>query len=82
MQQVQDDCITIALRLPEVQVVREEETEEEMTVEVSYRVQSAPCPLRGQKTPKVHSTRRQGKRDRRLWDKRGIWCYTRGASVV
>ena len=66
---MQDDCITIALRLPEVWVVREEETEGEITVEVSYRAPSAPCPLCGQKTPKVHSTRRQRKRDRRLWDK-------------
>jgi len=66
---VRDDCITVALRLPEVQVVRVEETEESITVEVRYRATSAPCPGCGQWTPKVHSTRLQRKRDRRLWDK-------------
>jgi len=66
---VQDDCITIALGLPEVRVVGEEETEAEISVEVSYRTESAPCPRCGQRTPKVHSTRLQRKRDRRLWDK-------------
>ncbi len=66
---MQEECITIALGLSEVQVVREEETEREIMVEVGYRAQSAPCPRCGQNTPKVHSTRRQRKRDRRLWDK-------------
>ena len=66
---MQDDCITIALRLPEVQVVREEETNEEIAVEVRYRAESAACPRCGQRTPKVHSTRLQRKRDCRLWDK-------------
>ena len=66
---MRDDCITIALGLPEVRVVREEETETEITVEVGYRAESAACPRCGQGTPKVHSTRRQRKRDRRLWDK-------------
>ena len=66
---MQDDCITVALGLPEVRVVREEETAEALTVEVMYRAQSAPCPRCGQGTPKVHSTRVQRKRDRRLRDK-------------
>lgn len=66
---MQDDCITIALGLPEVRVVREEETEQQIMVEVGYRAESAPCPRCGQRTPKVHSVNRQWKRDRRLWDK-------------
>jgi len=66
---VPDDCITIALGLPEVWVVREEETAKEITVEVAYRARSAPCPRCGQRTPKVHSTKAQWKRDRRLRDK-------------
>lgn len=66
---MQDDCITIALGLPAVQVVREEEAEREITVEVKYRAPSVPCPCCGQGTSKVHSTRLQRKRDRRLWDK-------------
>lgn len=66
---MQDDCITIALGLPEVRVIREEETATEIMVEVRYRRRWAPCPRCGQETPKVHSTRIQRKRDRRLWDK-------------
>ncbi|MFH1560189.1 MAG: ISL3 family transposase, partial [Chloroflexota bacterium] len=65
---MRDDCITIALGLPEVGVVREEETETEITVEIRYRAEGAPCPRCGQWTPKVHSVRSQRKRDRRLWD--------------
>lgn len=66
---MRDDCITIALGLPEVRVVREQETEKEIRVEVMYRAQSASCPRCGRRTPKVHSVRSQRKRDRRLWDK-------------
>ncbi|MDP2726722.1 MAG: ISL3 family transposase, partial [Dehalococcoidia bacterium] len=64
-----DDCITIALGLPGVRVVWEEETEQQITVEVMYRGESVPCPRCGRQTPKVHSTRVQRKRDKRLWDK-------------
>jgi len=66
---VRDDCITIALGMPEVRVVREEERDEEITVGVEYRAPSARCPRCGQETSKVHSTRRQRKRDQRLRDK-------------
>jgi len=66
---VPDDCITIALRLPEVRVIREKETVQEIRVEVEYRAKSALCPRCGQRTSKVHSAHPQNKRDRRLWDK-------------
>lgn len=66
---MQDDCITVALGLPEVRVIQEEETEREIRVEVEYRARSAICPRCGQSTPKVHSTSLQYKRDWRLWDK-------------
>jgi transposase len=66
---VRDDCITIALGLPEVRVLREKETQQEIRVEVEYRTSSALCPCCGQKTPKVHSISLQHKRDRRLRDK-------------
>ncbi|MBL7120099.1 MAG: ISL3 family transposase [Dehalococcoidia bacterium] len=66
---MQDDCITIALGLPEVRVVGEEETGREIRVEVECRTGSAVCPRCGQRMPKVHSTSVQTKRDRRLWDK-------------
>lgn len=64
-----DDCITIALGLPDLRVIGEKETEREIRVEVEYRARSAICPRCGQRTPKVHSVRLQCKRDRRLWDK-------------
>ena len=64
-----DDCITIALGLPELRVIQEEETEQEIRVEVEYRAKSASCPRCGQNTPKVHSSSLQYKRDWRLWDK-------------
>jgi len=74
---VPDDCITVALGLPEVRVIQEEETGKEIRVEVEYRAKSAICPRCGQNTPKVHgstpftinSTSLQYKRDWRLWDK-------------
>ena len=42
---MRDECITIALGLPEVRVIREEETVTEIVVEVEYRREWAPCPL-------------------------------------
>lgn len=69
---MRDDCITITLGLAEVRVIREEETATEIRVEVMYRARSAPCPRCGQRTPKVHSTRAQWKRDRGLRDK-PVW---------
>jgi transposase len=66
---VQGDCITVALRLPEVRVIRQEETEAEIMVEVAYRASRSPCPRCGRDAAKVHSTKAQRKRDLRLWGK-------------
>jgi transposase len=66
---VQDDCITIKLGLPGVRVMRVEEEEQQITVEVQYRALSASCPRCGQRCPKVHSVSRQNKRDQGLWNK-------------
>ena len=66
---MRDDCITIRLGLPELRVLRMAEGDQEIVVEVAYRACSAPCPACGQETRRVHSTRRQWKRDRRLRDK-------------
>jgi len=66
---VQDDCITVALGLPGLRVVRHREEETCIVAEVAYQAQKAQCPGCGRWTPKVHSTRPQRKRDRRLWDK-------------
>lgn len=66
---MRDDCITIALRLPEIRVLEEKETDKEFTVEVEYRAAYAVCPSCGERTPKVHSVRPQPKRDRGVWGK-------------
>ena len=66
---MRDDCITIALGLPEVRVIEEKETATEIAIEVEYRVKEAICPRCRQRTPKVHSISVQTKRDRKLWDK-------------
>lgn len=64
-----DDCIIIRLGLPELRVIRVAEGDQEIVVEVAYRARSAPCPACGQEGWRVHSTRQQWKRDRRLRDK-------------
>ncbi len=64
-----DDCITIALGLSELRVIRDKETEIEIIVEVEYRARSGICPDCGEETSKIHSRKAQNKRDRRLWDK-------------
>ncbi len=66
---MRDDCITIALGLQELKVLRHWEEESRIVVEVAYRAEKGPCPGCGQWTPKVPSTRLQRKRDRRLGDK-------------
>lgn len=66
---MQDDCITVQLGLPGLRVLRHEEGDEAITVEVMYRAESAVCPHCGRRTPKVHSVRPQRKRDQRLWNK-------------
>lgn len=82
---MRDDCITIALDLPEVRVISQEETAEEIKVEVMCRSKGTRCPRCGQATGKVHSVSVQNKRDRRLRDKavflrlhkrrfRCLWC--------
>ena len=66
---MQDDCIAVALRLPEVRVIRQEETEVEIVVEVAYRASRSHCPRCGRDAAKVHSVKLQRKRDLRLWGK-------------
>jgi transposase len=66
---VRDDCIAITLGLPDVRVIREEETATEVRVEVMYRVRSAPCPRCGMRSAKIHSIKAQEKLDRRLGEK-------------
>lgn len=73
---MRDDCITIELGLPEVRVVREEEREHEIIVELQYRTARAVCLRCGQETSRVHSVQCQWKQDQRLWNK-PVWLLLR-----
>ena len=66
---MRDDCITVLLRLPELRVRDQEETDYSIRVEVEYRTSDAECPFFGERTARVHSRRMQVKRDLRLWHK-------------
>jgi transposase len=67
--QVHDDSITVLLRLPELRVRDQEETDYGIRVQVEYRVREVQCPGCGERTERVHSRRVQVKRDLRLWQK-------------
>lgn len=82
---MQDDCIAVALGLPELRILVEKELEEQFEVRVMYRRSEASCPRCGQMTVKEHDRRWQWKQDRRLGDKvvflklikrgfRCLWC--------
>jgi transposase len=66
---VQDDRISIELRLPEVVVLGVKEDEHWIEVIGRYRSQEADCPWCGRSTWQVHQWRLQRKRDARLWKK-------------
>lgn len=66
---MQDDCISIALGLPELRIVRQKELEDRFEVTVIYRRNGADCPRCGKVTVKEHGRKSQSKRDRRLRDK-------------
>jgi len=82
---VQDDCIAVALGLPQLRILKQEELEDHFEVTVIYRRKGAACPRCGQVTTKEHDRRPQLKQDRRLRDKvvfltlmkrrfRCLWC--------
>jgi len=66
---VQDDCIAVALGLPELKILRQRELEDRFRVTVMYRHNIVTCPRCGKVTIKVHDRRQQRKQDRRLRDK-------------
>lgn len=66
---MQDDCISIALGLPQLKIIEQEEKEGHFEVKVIYRRTDAICPRCGQITNKVHDQRLQCKQDRKLRDK-------------
>jgi len=82
---VQDDCIAVALGLPQLKILWQQELESHIEVTVMYRRGEARCPRCGKVTHKEHDRRRQQKQDRRLRDKvvfltlmkrrfRCLWC--------
>jgi len=66
---VRDDCIAVALGLPELKILWQRELGAHFQVTVMYRHNEATCPRCGKVTTKVHDRRQQRKQDRRLRDK-------------
>ena len=66
---MQDDCIAVALGLPQLRILEQKETENHFEVAVIYRRGDVSCPRCGRVTAKEHDRRRQCKQDRRLRDK-------------
>lgn len=69
---MQEDRISIELRLPGVMVLEVKEEEDWIEVLAQYRVQDADCPRCGRSTWQVHQWHLQRKRDARLW-KKPVW---------
>ena len=82
---VQDDCIAVALGLPELRILEQRELGGDFEVTVIYRRVEVTCPRCGRVTGKEHDRRQQWKQDRKLRDKvvllqlikrrfRCLWC--------
>ena len=66
---MRDDCIAVALGLPQLRIPRQKELEDHFEVTVIYRHGEVTCPRCGEVTTKKHDRRQQNKQDRRLRDK-------------
>ena len=66
---MQDDRISIELRLPGVKVLEVKEEEQWIEVLGQYRAKEADCPRCGRPTWQIHQWHLQRKRDARLWNK-------------
>ncbi len=66
---MQDDCIAVALGLPQLKILWQQELDGHIEVTVIYRRGKARCPRCGKVTHKEHDRRWQNKQDRRLRDK-------------
>lgn len=66
---MQDDCIAVALGLPGLMILRQQELENRFEVIVIHRRNEGNCPRCGKLTNKEHDRRQQRKKDRRLRDK-------------
>ena len=82
---MQDDYIAVALGLPQLRILKQEELKGHFEVIVIYRRGEVTCPRCGKVTTKEHDRRPQSKQDRRLRDKvvfltlmkrrfRCFWC--------
>ena len=82
---MQDDCIAVALGLPQLKILGQKELGGYIEVTVIYRRGAATCPRCGKVAPKEHDRKPQSKQDRRLRDKavflvllkrrfRCLWC--------
>jgi len=69
---VQDDRISIELRLPGLRVLEVKEEERWIEVLAQYRNEETDCPRCGRATWQVHQWHLQRKRDARLW-KKPVW---------
>jgi len=69
---VQDDAITVRLRLPGLVVLGVKETERWIEVAAQCREEEAGCPRCGRSTWQVHQWHLQRKRDAKLWGKE-VW---------
>ena len=65
---MRDDCIAVALELPELKILWQRELADHFEVTVIYRRNAATCPRCGKVTAKEHDRREQRKKDRRLRD--------------
>ena len=66
---MQDDCIAVALGLPQLRILKQKELDDHFEVRVIYRWGEVTCPRCGKVTTKEHDRRQQHKQDRRLRDK-------------
>jgi len=66
---VQDDCIAVALGLPELMVLRQVEMDDHFEVTTRYRRDKVACPGRGSMMVRKHESSFQRKKDRKLRDK-------------
>jgi len=58
---MQDDCIAVALGLPQLKILGQKEMESRFEVTVIYRRGEARCPWCGRVTTKEHDRRQQRK---------------------
>ena len=66
---MQDDCIAVALGLPELEILGQIELEDHFKVTVRYRRDKVGCPICGSMMVRKHGSTFQHKKDRKLGDK-------------